>query len=357
MSENAEKKIRIGILGASGYTGGDLVRLLVRHPFAEIAFMTADRHAGKSMDTVFPHLFGQELPPLISVDEIEWGLVDVDVVFCCLPHGTTQEIVRQILTENETIRVIDLSADFRLDDTDVYAEWYGHEHYATDIQPMAVYGLPEYYRERVAKSRLVANPGCYPTAALLGLLPLVEQGLIDTTDVIIDAKSGVTGAGRGLKENLLFGEVAEGIHPYSVASHRHAPEIEQEIAKHAHGAETHVNFTPHLMPMNRGELCTCYVRMTGGATVADLRRTFEARFAGEPFVSIVPEGVTPATRHVRGSNYCLVGLYQDRIPNRAIVVAVIDNLVKGSSGEAIQNMNLMFGLSELTGLEQAPLFP
>ncbi|WP_416898735.1 MAG: N-acetyl-gamma-glutamyl-phosphate reductase [Minwuia sp.] len=357
MDETVEKKIRVGILGASGYTGGDLVRLLVRHPCTEIAFMTADRHSGKQMDEVFPHLFGLELPPLISVEEIAWSAVEVDVVFCCLPHGTTQNIVKQILTENDTIRVVDLSADFRLDDVDTYAEWYGHEHYATDIQPMAVYGLPEYYRDRVVNTRLVANPGCYPTAALLGLLPLVEAGQIDITDIIVDAKSGVSGAGRGLKENLLFCEAGEGIAPYSVATHRHAPEIEQEVSKHAGGAEAYVNFTPHLMPMNRGELCTCYVRMTGGATISDLRNTFEARFAQEPFVSLVPEGVHPATRHVRGSNYCLVGLFRDRIPGRAIVVAVIDNLVKGSSGEAIQNMNLMFGLSEITGLEQAPLFP
>ncbi|WP_417516077.1 N-acetyl-gamma-glutamyl-phosphate reductase [Minwuia sp.] len=357
MTDTQDRKIRVGILGASGYTGGDLVRLLVRHGAVDIVFMTADRHAGKQMDTVFPHLFGLELPPLVSVDELAWSAVDVDVVFCCLPHGTTQNIVKQILTENDSIRVVDLSADFRLDDADTYAEWYGHPHYATEIQPLAVYGLPEYYRERVVSSRLVANPGCYPTAALLGLLPLVEAGQIDTGDVIIDAKSGVSGAGRGLKENLLFCEAGEGIAPYAIAAHRHAPEIEQEISKHAGGADTHVNFTPHLMPMNRGELCTCYVRMTGGATVADLRQTFEARFSQEPFVSLVPEGVMPSTRHVRGSNYCLVGLFQDRIPGRAIVVAVIDNLVKGSSGEAIQNMNLMFDLPETQGLEQAPLFP
>lgn len=357
MEAQTETKIRAGILGASGYTGGDLVRLLVRHPFVEIAFMTADRHAGKNMDAVFPHLFGLELPPLVSVDEIAWSAVDVDVVFCCLPHGTTQNIVSQILAENDSIRVVDLSADFRLDDIGTYAEWYGHEHYAPEWQPEAVYGLPEYYRERVASTRLVANPGCYPTAALLGLLPIVEAGQVDITDVIIDAKSGVSGAGRGLKENLLFCEAGEGVAPYAVASHRHAPEIEQEISKHAGGAETFVNFTPHLLPMNRGELTTCYVRMTGGATVADLRQTFQARFAAEPFVTLVPEGVAPATRHVRGSNHCLVGLFQDRIPGRAIVVAVIDNLVKGSSGEAIQNMNLMFGIGEAVGLEQAPLFP
>lgn len=351
------KVIKAGILGASGYTGGDLVRLLVRHPNVEISFMTADRHAGKQIAEVFPHLIGLDLPRLVSIDEIDWPTADADVVFCGLPHGTTQNIVKQILTENDRIRVVDLSADFRLDDTAVYAEWYGHDHYAPEIQPLAVYGLPEFYREGVKSSRLVANPGCYPTAALLGLVPLAAAGQVDVADVIIDAKSGVSGAGRGLKENLLFCEVGEGIHPYSVGTHRHAPEIEQEIAKAAGGADTHVNFTPHLVPMNRGELCTCYVRMVGGASVADLRQTLTSRYADEPFVNVVPEGVSPATRNVRGSNYCQIGLYADRIPGRAIVVAVIDNLVKGSSGEAIQNMNLMFGFPETTGIEQIALFP
>ena len=350
-------RIRIGVLGASGYTGGDLVRLLARHPLAEIVFLTAERQAGRDIAAVFPHLLGLKLPVMVNVEEIDWPNAGVDIVFCCLPHGTTQTIVKTILTANPAIRVIDLSADFRLDDPAVYAEWYGHEHYAPEIQPLAVYGLPEFHRERVATSRLVANPGCYPTAALLALVPLVAAGMVDTTDIIIDAKSGVSGAGRGLKENLLFCEVGEGIHPYSVGSHRHAPEIEQEIAKAAAGAETHVNFTPHLMPMNRGELCTCYVRLAGGATVQDLRATLVQRYEGEPFVNLVPQGQAPATRSVRGSNYCQLGLFPDRIPGRAIVVSVIDNLVKGSSGEAIQNMNLMTGLPETTGIDQIALFP
>lgn len=344
-------QLRIGILGASGYTGVELVRLLVRHPNASIALMTANAHAGESYDTVYPHLGGNDLPDLIKTEEASWD--GVDVAFCALPHGTTQEIVRELPAD---LKVVDLSADFRLENTETYAEWYGHEHYAPALQGDAVYGLTEFYRDRIADSRLVACPGCYPTAALLQLLPLVEAQQIDVDDIIIDAKSGVTGAGRALKETSLFAEVAEGIHPYGVAHHRHAPEIEQEVGKLAGHAVT-VNFTPHLMPMNRGELVTTYVRLANGATADDLRNTLVTRYADEPFVRVVPEGSSPATRHVRGSNFVVTGVFADRIPGRAILITAIDNLVKGSSGQAIQNMNLMFDIAETTGLEQEPLFP
>lgn len=348
---SADNQLKIGILGASGYTGVELVRLLVRHPNASIALMTANAHAGESYDSVFPHLGGNELPDLIKTDEVSWD--GIDVAFCALPHGTTQEIVRELPGD---LKVVDLSADFRLENIGTYAEWYGHEHYAPALQPDAVYGLTEFNRQRVSESRLVACPGCYPTAVLLQLLPLVAAGQIDVDDIIIDAKSGVTGAGRALKETSLFAEVAEGIHPYGVAHHRHAPEIEQEIGRLA-GHSVTVNFTPHLMPMNRGELVTSYVRLANGATADDLRQTLVERYADEPFVRIMPEGSSPATRHVRGSNFVLTGVFADRIPGRAILITVIDNLVKGSSGQAIQNMNLMFGINETTGLEQEPLFP
>jgi N-acetyl-gamma-glutamyl-phosphate reductase len=347
----ASNQLRIGILGASGYTGVELVRLLVRHPNASIALMTANTHAGKSYDAVFPHLGGNDLPDLIKNEEASWD--GIDVAFCALPHGTTQEIVRELPGD---LKVVDLSADFRLENVDTYAEWYGHEHYAPALQGEAIYGLTEYNRKRIADGRLIACPGCYPTAALLQLLPLVAAGQIDVDDIIIDAKSGVTGAGRALKETSLFAEVAEGIHPYGVAHHRHAPEIEQEIGKFA-GHSVTVNFTPHLMPMNRGELLTAYVRLANGATADDLRQTLVERYADEPFVRVVREGATPSTRHVRGSNFVVTGVFADRIPGRAILVTAIDNLVKGSSGQAIQNMNLMFGIAETTGLEQEPLFP
>ena len=317
-------KVRVGILGASGYTGAELVRLLVRHPGAEIVVLTAERHAGESLAAVFPHLGGLGLPDLVRIDEVEWPGLEIDVIFCALPHGTTQEIVAGLLHATghtlvdelvvETradliaglkgdVKVIDLSADFRLDDTALYAEWYGHEHLAPTLQPEAVYGLTELAREAITGARLIACPGCYPTAALLPLAPLLEAGAIAADDIIIDAKSGVTGAGRALKEGMLFAEVGEGVHAYGIAAHRHGPEIEQELAKAA-GQPLVVNFTPHLVPMNRGILATVYVRLAEGATAEDLRETLDARYGDERFVRLLPEGVAPETRHVRGSNHC-----------------------------------------------------
>jgi len=370
-------KIRIGILGASGYTGAELVRLLARHPGAEIVLMTADSHAGEPFDQVFPHLGGLDLPGLVKIDEVEWAGIEVDAVFCGLPHGTTQEIIAGLLHQTGhgvvdelmregpgdaaaaiqgTPRVIDLSADFRLDSTDTYAEWYGHEHYAPHLQPEAVYGLTETARDQLPEARLVACPGCYPTVAILPLAPLLAAGKIDPEDIIIDAQSGITGAGRGANVANLFSEVSEGVHAYGIAQHRHGPEIEQELSK-AYGENLTVNFTPHLVPMNRGILATNYVRLVGETTVDDLRACLEERYGDEPFVRVVADGAAPATRHVRGSNHCLIGVFADRLPGRAIIVSVIDNLVKGASGQAVQNMNVMYGMAETTGLEQEALFP
>jgi N-acetyl-gamma-glutamyl-phosphate reductase len=348
---SARKKI--GILGASGYTGADAVRLLARHPNAEITALTANTHAGKAMSEVFPHFFMLRLPALVEWEQVDWTALDA--VFCGLPHGTTQEIIAAVLKANPDIRILDMSADFRLRDKATYAQWYGHEHRAPDLQGEAVYGLTEFYREKIASARLVACPGCYPTAALLALVPLVKAGLIDADDIVIDAKSGVTGAGRGLKQTTLFSEAGEGLSPYSVASHRHAPEIDQELGIAA-GADVTVNFTPHLIPMARGELCTCYVKMNG-ATAEDLRGVLQQAYRGEPFVHVANKGTIPQTQNVRGSNYVQIGVFPDRIRNRAIVISVLDNLVKGSAGQAIQSMNLMFGLPETAGLEQIALFP
>jgi len=371
------KRLRIGILGASGYTGAELVRLLTRHPNADLVLLTADTQAGRGYDEVYPHLGGLGLPGLVSVDEVEWAGVELDLVFCGLPHGTTQEIIAGLLhdthhslvdemvveTEGDIIasipgqpRVIDLSADFRLDNIETYAEWYGHEHLAPDLQPEAVYGLTEFYRDGIRKARLVACTGCYPATALLPLLPLVAAGQIGTDNIIIDAKSGVTGAGRSAKQANLFGEISEGVHAYGIGQHRHTPEMEQELVKAA-GGEVGVTFTPHLMPMNRGILATIYVDLAAGVTPDDLRATLAARYDDEPFVNVVAEGVAPATRHVRGSNLCLIGVFPSRRPGQAILVSVLDNLVKGASGQAVQNMNVMFGFDERTGLEQNPLFP
>ncbi|MBV9533024.1 MAG: N-acetyl-gamma-glutamyl-phosphate reductase [Bradyrhizobium sp.] len=346
-------KKRIGILGASGYTGADALRLLVRHPYVKVTALTANSQAGKAMDEVFPHFFMLDLPRLLEWENVDWK--SLDAVFCGLPHGTTQEIIAAVLKANPAIKVVDMSADFRLRDKEVYAKWYGHEHRALKLQGEAVYGLTEFYRKQIASSRLVACPGCYPTASLLALVPLVRGKLIDVNEIIIDAKSGVTGAGRAVKQNTLFSEAGEGLSPYSVGTHRHAPEIEQEIGITA-GAAVTVNFTPHLIPMARGELCTSYVKLNG-ATVDDLRNALEAAYRDEPFVYVAKKGVLPQTQSVRGSNYVQIGVFADRINNRAILISVLDNLVKGSAGQAIQNMNLMFGFPESAGLEQIALFP
>jgi len=345
-------KKKIGILGASGYTGADAARLLARHPHAEITALTANTHAGKTMDEVFPHLFMLELPRLKEWEQVDW--TKLDAVFCGLPHGTTQEIIAAVLAANPAIKILDMSADFRLRDIRTYAQWYGHEHRAPALQGEAVYGLTELYRKKIAAARLVACPGCYPTAALLSLLPIAKAKLIDVDDIVIDAKSGITGAGRGLKQNTQFSESGEGLSPYSVGTHRHAPEIEQEIGIAAGSAVT-VNFTPHLIPMSRGELCTSYVKLRGGSA-DDLREALADAYRNEPFVHVAKKGVLPQTQNVRGSNYVQIGVFADRIKNRAIVISVLDNLVKGSAGQAIQNMNLMLGFPETTGLEQIALF-
>jgi N-acetyl-gamma-glutamyl-phosphate reductase len=341
----------VAILGASGYTGAELVRLLVRHPQVELGALTADRQAGKPLGEVFPHLGHLGLPGLVKIDEVDWS--GIEVAFVALPHGTTQEVVAKLPRH---LKIIDLSADFRLDDIAAYAQWYGHEHRAPALQREAVYGLTELKRQAIKGARLVANPGCYPTSAQLPLVPLLEAKAIDTRDIIIDSKSGVSGAGREAKQGSLFAEVSEGIHAYGVANHRHMPEIEQGLSEAA-GAPIIVNFTPHLMPMNRGILSTIYVRLANGAKARDLRATLARRYDKEPFVRIVPEGTVPATRHVRGSNHCLIGVFEDRVPGRAIILSVIDNLVKGASGQAVQNMNLVLGIDETAGLEQEALFP
>lgn len=345
------KAIPVGIVGASGYTGAELVRLLAHHPDVDIRVVTADRRAGEPMGAVFPHLAGVELPVLSRIEDADFS--GLEAVFLGLPHGTTQEVVAEL---PDHLRVIDLSADFRLADIATYALCYGHEHRAPKLQKQAVYGLTEVNREAIAGARIVANPGCYPTAALLPLVPLVEAGLIEADDIVIDAKSGVSGAGRAEREANLFAEVSEGIHAYGVATHRHGPEIDQGLSEAA-GRAVMAAFTPHLVPMNRGILATIYVRLADGAQESDLRAELAARYADEPFVALSPQGIAPATRHVRGSNHCLIGVFADRLPGRAILISAIDNLVKGASGQAVQSFNLMSGLAETTALEQEPLFP
>jgi N-acetyl-gamma-glutamyl-phosphate reductase len=347
---------KVGVLGASGYTGSECVRLLLRHPRVQIVLLTADRRAGQEMRDVFPQFSPFALPKLVAIEGLDWAALGLDLVFCALPHATTQKVISGLLASALQTKVVDLSADFRLADPAGYAHWYGHEHHAPDLQKEAVYGLVEVYRERIRKSRLVANPGCYTTCAQLPLVPLIVAGAIDVDEIVVDAKSGMTGAGRAAKENMLFSEVSEGFHAYGVGHHRHMAELDQEFSRAAGRAVT-VTFTPHLVPMNRGILSTIYVRGTGGRRATDLHGILLQSYREEPFVHVLPFGEMPQTRHVRGSNMTFIGVAADRIQGRAIIGSALDNLVKGASGQAVQNMNLVLGFPETMGLEQVALFP
>ncbi len=346
--------IRIAVLGASGYTGSELVRLLVRHPAAELVALTADSKAGRPMAEVYPQFAHLTLPTLTRIEDLDPATVDV--VFCALPHATTQVVLKDLIGRRGDLKVVDLSADFRLADPEAYAKWYGHAHQALDLQGEAVYGLSEVHRERVKGARLVANPGCFTTTSLLPTIPLLKAGAIDPDEIVVDAKTGMSGAGRAAKEGMLFSEVAEGMHAYGVANHRHTAELDQEMSLAA-GRQVVPTFTPHLSPMIRGIYATIYVRGAGGAGGADFHRILSDAYAHEPFVTVLPLGQVPQSRHVKGSNNVQIGVVPDRVTGRAIVLSTLDNLVKGASGQAIQNMNLVCGLAETTGLEQVALFP
>jgi N-acetyl-gamma-glutamyl-phosphate reductase len=350
-----QNKAKIGVLGASGYTGAELLRLLIRHPRVEIALLTADRRAGKPMAEVFPQFAPYPLPVLTAIEGADWGKLALDLAFCALPHGTTQKVIADLLARAPRTKVVDLSADFRLADPAAYARWYGHEHFAPQLQKEAVYGLTEIYRPQIKAARLVANPGCYTTCAELALIPLLKAKAIDPDEIVIDAKSGMTGAGRAAREEMLFAEVSEGFHAYGVGHHRHMAELDQEFSLAA-GRDVVVTFTPHLVPMNRGILSTIYVR---GAKAApeDLQALLAKAYADEPFVHVLPFRTLPQTRHVRGSNMTFIGVAADRIAGRAIIVSALDNLTKGASGQAVQNMNVMLGFPETMGIDQVALFP
>ncbi len=342
-----DKVFDIAILGASGYTGAELVRLISTHPNLRIRAMAADRKAGQSMGTVFPHLRHLDLPVLNTIDAIDFS--GIDLAFCALPHATSQEVIAALPRD---LKIVDLSADFRLRDPAVYETWYGHPHQALDLQAEAVYGLTEFYRDEIRAARLVAGTGCNAATGIYGILPLLRAGVIDPDDIIIDLATGVSGAGRSPRENTLHSEVSEGYTAYNVAKHRHLAEFDQEFTKAA-GRDVAVTFVPHLLPQNRGILATIYVRGEGEA----IHAAFEAAYADEPFVTVLPYGQSPATHHVRGSNFVHIGVIPDRRPGRVMVFSTLDNLTKGSSGQALQNANLMLGLPETTGLMAAPLFP
>lgn len=338
----------VAILGASGYTGAELVRIIATHPGLRIAALAADRKAGLAMADVFPHLRHLDLPTLTSAEAIDY--TGVDLVFCALPHGLSQAIVRDLPRH---LKIVDLGADFRLRDPADYRKWYGLDHAAPELQPEAVYGLTEFYRDEIRAARLVAGTGCNAACVQFALRPLISAGLIDLDEILVDLKAGVSGAGRGLKETMLFAERAGDVAGYSLGSkHRHLAEFDQEFSKIA-GRRVEIRFAPHLVPVSRGVLASCHLHGEAGAIHAAL----VARYAGEPFVTVLPLGQTPGMAHVAGSNFCHIGVVADRKPGRALVVSALDNLNKGSAGQAVQNANLMLGLPETAGLMLAPVFP
>ncbi len=348
--------LNVAVLGAGGYTGGEILRLLLAHPQIRITTLTAKSKAGHSVANIHPHLSSVNWPVLCRLEDADFS--SVDCVFCCLPHAASQETVASL---PEHVRVIDLSADFRLRDPALYQSWYGRDHTARHLLDDAIYGLSEWSRHRLPTAQLVANPGCYATAILLALRPLIAHGLIDHQGITIAAASGVSGAGREAREDLLLSQAGESIKAYALGGHRHVAEIEQELnavdPNRDKTAASPITFIPHLAPMTRGILATTVATMTDGQDVADLRTALTQAYQESAFVHILPDGHFPATKDVRGSNSCHIGLAQDRTPKRVILLSAIDNLVKGAAGQAIQNMNLMFGFPETTGLPIAGLSP
>ena len=344
---------RVAIIGASGYTGVELARILCNHPEFELTAATSRQYAGKPLSEVFPNLLGKTdlICENLSIDEL---CNRADLFFAAVPHKTAMDLVPQLLQEGK--KVVDLSADYRLRDVSTYEEWY-QEHSSPEFIAEAAYGLPELYRDQIKKARLVANPGCYPTSIILGLAPLLRDGLIDPTTIIADSKSGTTGAGRSASVGTLFCEVHDGFKAYKVGgTHRHLPEIEQELSV-LNKDDVTISFTPHLLPISRGILSTTYANLTSDISEDELRKLYLSTYKNEPFVRIVPEGTFPATQQVRGSNFCEIGFAIDKRANRIIVISAIDNIVKGAAGQAVHNMNLMCGINETTGLEGAPFFP
>ncbi len=347
----AREAIRVAVVGATGYTGAELLRYLARHPHVRLTAVTSEQSAGKPLAEVHPWLRGKVDLPLVAFDAAR--VADgADVAFVGLPHGAAAAAVAALLDRG--LRVVDLSADFRFRDAEEYARWYG-PHPAPHLLADAVYGLTEYHRDALARARLIASPGCYPTGALLGLLPLLADGLVDPASIVIDAKSGVTGAGRTVAAEYLFAEVDDNLRAYKIGTHRHAPEIEQEIRR-ATGGDHPILFVPHLLPIRRGILTTLHLRPRAGADAAALAASFRGRYEGERFIVLSPERA-PEIRDVVGTNDCAIGWVVDRRSGRAVVVTVIDNLGKGAAGQAIQSFNVMMGLSEAAGLDHLALVP
>ena len=344
--------IKVGIVGGTGYTGIELLRLLAQHPEVELAAITSRKESGEKVAAMFPSLRGRV--DLAFEDPAKANLASCDLVFFATPSGVAMGEAKALVEAG--VRVVDLSADFRLRDAEEWGRWYGMKHACPAMLAEAVYGLPEMNREKVKKARIVANPGCYPTSVQLGFLPLVETGVVDTNHLIADAKSGVSGAGRKAEVGLLQGEVSENFSAYKVAGHRHLPEIRQGLAA-ALGKSVGLTFVTHLVPMIRGIHATLYARAIDTVRLPDLQAMYEKRFRHEPFVDVMPAGSHPETRSVRASNICRIAVHRPQDGDTVVVLAVIDNLVKGAAGQAVQNMNLMFGFEETLGLMQVPVVP
>ncbi|MBI5634273.1 MAG: N-acetyl-gamma-glutamyl-phosphate reductase [Nitrospirae bacterium] len=347
------KKLRVGICGASGYTGIELLRILALHPHIEVTAVTSEKSAGKKLQEVFPFLSAYRDLAFEPMDK-ERLLHKADLFFLALPHGASQEAVHYFFRKGK--RAIDLSADYRISDAATYAEWYGLLHNHQDTLKKAVYGLPEIYRKKIQKARLIANPGCYPTSAILGLMPALKSRVIDPSTITIDSKSGTSGAGRKADLGISFCEVNEGFRAYGITTHRHTPEIEQEISSLA-GKKVMVNFTPHLLPVDRGILTTIYARLTKQMDTQKMLSHYTRAYASEPFVRVLTGELFPNIKHVRGTNTCEIGLKVNPRTNTLVIVSAIDNLVKGAAGQAVHNMNLMMGFAETEGISHLALFP
>lgn len=337
--------IKGAVIGATGYAGQQLVWFLNNHKYVEIKFLASHTYADEEFSKIYNNYTGIINNKCINMREVEERLEEIDVLFIALPHGKSFDIVQKALEKG--VKVIDLGADFRLEDVECYEEWYKLEHKCPELLEEAIYGLVEIYRNEIKNKKLIANPGCYTTASILALYPLLKSKLIETDSIIIDAKSGVSGAGRGLNTASLYAECNESIKAYGVAGHRHTPEIEQELSKAA-GEKLLLNFTPHLVPMNRGILATCYGKLKNNISQEEVYKIYEEFYKNDYFIRIVD--TLPETRNVRGSNFCDIGIRVDKRTNRIIVVSAIDNLIKGAAGQAVQNMNLIFGLEEGEGI-------
>lgn len=344
--------MRISVIGATGYAGAELLRLLKSHPEAQVVHITSESQTGASIENIYGHLRQVYQQDLISMKALEQIQKDSDIIFVCLPHGHAMEIGKAIA--GSQVKLIDLGADYRFRDPEVYESWYHKKHIHKDAGH--VYGLSELYRAEISKAEIVGNAGCYTTASILALAPLAKNGLIDMKTIVIDAKSGVSGAGRSAALNTHFAEMYDNLKAYNVGGHRHTPEIEQALSEFS-GAAVTLNFTPHLIPMSRGILSTCYANLNEGITAAQVDEAFHALYENEPFIRLLGRGAYPQVKYTRGSNFCDLGWHVDARTGRVVVLSAIDNLVKGAAGQAVQNFNILCGFNETMGLLQTPLYP